>query len=60
MNKDRIYGAGKEIKGAVKDATGKATGNTRLQADGKAEKLVGKLQNQIGKAEDGLKHSLKH
>ncbi len=59
MNEDRIKGAELEVKGTVKEATGKATGNRETQADGAAEKTVGKLQNNIGKVEDDLKHELK-
>jgi uncharacterized protein YjbJ (UPF0337 family) len=52
MDKDRIEGAGKQIKGAVKDAVGKATGDTKLQGEGKADKAEGKVQNTIGGIKD--------
>jgi uncharacterized protein YjbJ (UPF0337 family) len=52
MDKDRIEGAGKQIKGAVKDAVGKATGDTKLQGEGKADKAEGKVQNTIGGVKD--------
>jgi uncharacterized protein YjbJ (UPF0337 family) len=55
MNRDRIDGAAKQAKGAVKEIVGKAVGNPGLAAEGKAEKLVGKVQNAIGAAEDSLK-----
>ncbi|MEO8881918.1 MAG: CsbD family protein [Devosia sp.] len=58
MNKDRIDGTGKEIKGAIKEAAGKVTSNPDTQAEGHAEKIVGKVQNHIGKAEDNVKHEL--
>ncbi len=35
MHKDEVEGAGKQAKGAVKDAAGGLTGNTKLQAEGK-------------------------
>ena len=34
MDKDRIEGAGKQVKGAIKDAAGKVSGDTKLQAEG--------------------------
>ena len=34
MDKDRIEGAAKQVKGAVKDMAGKVTGDTKLQAEG--------------------------
>jgi len=55
MDKDRINGAAKQAKGAVKQAAGKATGDAKLAADGKNEKLQGKLQNTIGGVKDALK-----
>jgi len=54
MNKDRIAGAAKEAKGAVKDATGKLIGREKLQAEGKADKVEGKAQNTAGKVKDAL------
>ena len=55
MNKDRIAGAAKEFKSSVKETIGKATGGAKLEADGNAEKVEGKVQN----ATDGLKDALK-
>jgi len=55
MDKDRIAGAAKEIKGAVKETVGKAVGDAKLQSDGKADKVEGKVQNAIGGLKDALK-----
>ena len=55
MNKDRIAGAAKEIKGSIKEAVGKATGDAKLEVDGKAHKVEGKIQNAVGSLEDALK-----
>ena len=52
MDKDRIAGAAKEIKGSVKEAVGKAVGDAKLQSDGKADKVEGKVQNAIGGLKD--------
>jgi uncharacterized protein YjbJ (UPF0337 family) len=56
MNKDRIEGAAKQAKGAVKEAVGKATNSPKTQMSGKADKVEGKVQNTYGKAKDALKH----
>jgi uncharacterized protein YjbJ (UPF0337 family) len=56
MNKDRIEGAAKQVKGSVKDATGKVLGDAKLQAEGKADKAEGKVQNAIGGLKDKAKH----
>jgi uncharacterized protein YjbJ (UPF0337 family) len=55
MNKDRIEGAAKQAKGAVKDAVGKATNSPKTQMSGKADKVEGKVQSAVGKAKDALK-----
>jgi uncharacterized protein YjbJ (UPF0337 family) len=55
MDKDRIEGAAHQIKGALKEAAGKVTGDAKLKGEGKAEKLAGKVQNTVG----GLKDSVR-
>jgi uncharacterized protein YjbJ (UPF0337 family) len=55
MDKDRVAGAAKEMKGSVKEAIGKAVGDTKLKSDGKADKLEGKVQNTLGGLKDALK-----
>jgi uncharacterized protein YjbJ (UPF0337 family) len=60
MDKDRIEGAANQAKGAVKDATGKIIGDTKLQAEGKADKLKGKVQNAVGGAKDAMRDAQKH
>jgi uncharacterized protein YjbJ (UPF0337 family) len=57
MDSDRIVGAGKEAKGKVKETVGKIVGDAKLQAEGKSEKLKGKLQNAIGGAKDALREA---
>ena len=48
MDKDRIAGAAKGIKGSVKETIGKLVGDAKLQSDGKAERTAGKIQNAVG------------
>jgi uncharacterized protein YjbJ (UPF0337 family) len=55
MDKDRIGGAAKQAKGTLKQAAGKALGDSKLVADGKTDKAAGKLQNAIGGLKDALK-----
>ncbi len=59
MDKDRIVGSAKEIKGSVKETIGKATGDVKLQSDGKADKVKGKVQNALGGAKDAVRDALK-
>jgi uncharacterized protein YjbJ (UPF0337 family) len=55
MDKDRVVGSAKEIKGAVKQAVGKAVGDAKLESEGKAEKIEGTVQNAIGGIKDTLR-----
>ena len=48
MDKDRIEGSAKQAKGAIKEVTGKAVGDAKLTADGKSDKVEGKVQNAVG------------
>lgn len=59
MDKDRIAGALKHVKGAVKDIIGKATGDAKLQVEGKADKAEGKVQNAVGGAKDAARDALR-
>jgi len=52
--KDKAKGRYHELKGNVKQEVGRATNNRRLQAEGLGEKLAGKLQKTIGKAEKAV------
>jgi uncharacterized protein YjbJ (UPF0337 family)/DNA-binding CsgD family transcriptional regulator len=55
MDKDRVAGAAKQVKGSVKEAIGKVIGDTETQAEGAAEKAVGKAQNTAGGAKDAVR-----
>lgn len=48
MDKDRIAGSAKQVKGALKQAAGKVVGDTKLESEGQADKVEGKIQNAIG------------
>jgi uncharacterized protein YjbJ (UPF0337 family) len=55
MDKDRVAGSAKQVKGAVKQAVGKVIGDAKLESEGKADKIEGKVQNAIGGIKDALK-----
>ena len=59
MDKDRIVGSGKVIKGSVKEAIGKVTGDAKLETEGKADKVEGKIQNAVGGVKDAVRDALK-
>jgi len=49
--KDQIEGTFHEVKGKVKETTGKAVNNPDLEGEGKAENLGGKVQKKLGQIE---------
>jgi uncharacterized protein YjbJ (UPF0337 family) len=55
IDKDRIVGSSKVVKGNVKEAIGKALGDAKLEAQGKADKIEGKFQNAVGGFKDAFK-----
>jgi len=55
MNKDRIVGAAKQVKGAAKQAVGSMVGDAKMVADGKSDKVEGRIQNAIGGVKDAMK-----
>jgi uncharacterized protein YjbJ (UPF0337 family) len=59
MDKNRVAGSIKEIKGAGKEAIGKAIGDTKLQNEAKTDKAVGKIQNVGGGLNDAVHDALK-
>ena len=55
MDKDRIKGSYEQAKGSVKDAAGKMLGDTKMQAEGKADKAKGAIHNAVGRAKDAVR-----
>jgi uncharacterized protein YjbJ (UPF0337 family) len=58
VDKDRIEGAGKQIKGSVKEGVGKVTGDEKLKGEGKADKVEGKVQNTVGGLKDKVRDAV--
>jgi len=55
MDKDRVVGSMKVAKGKLKEAVGKAAGDAKLEAEGKTDKIEGKVQNAFGGLKDTIK-----
>jgi len=60
MHKDEMKGAAKDMKGSIKEAAGKATGNDKMAAEGAAERTAGKVQKGVGNLKDAARNALKH
>ena len=52
MNRDRIKGKMKDVKGRVQRQAGEWTDNTEAQIKGAASQVEGKIQGQVGKMKD--------
>jgi uncharacterized protein YjbJ (UPF0337 family) len=55
MDKDQVVGSVKQVKGAVEESVGRTVGDTRLESEGRVDKVEGKIQKVIG----GLRNWLK-
>jgi uncharacterized protein YjbJ (UPF0337 family) len=55
MDKDRVKGSAKIVKGRIKEAVGKAVGDSKLESEGKADKIEGKVQNAVGGLKDAIR-----
>ncbi|PQM27002.1 CsbD family protein [Sphingopyxis lindanitolerans] len=55
MDNNRIKGGAKKVKGSIKEAAGKITGDHSLEAEGIAEKAAGTVQSAAGKAVDKVR-----
>ena len=58
MNKDQKGGAGRNVKGRLKEAAGVVSGNKRLEAEGLAERVVGAAKYAVGAAKHGAAKKL--
>lgn len=52
MNRDRMKGTVDEVVGSAKRKAGELTGNTKLQVEGMAQQVKGKVENAWGKTKD--------
>ena len=55
MDKDRIKGSAEQAKGTIKKAAGAVLGDSKLKAEGEANKLKGKARNAVGGIKDSLR-----
>lgn len=58
MDKEHVKGIAHQVKGAVKEALGKATNDPALEVEGKIEKTEGKARRALGDAKDAVREGL--
>jgi uncharacterized protein YjbJ (UPF0337 family) len=56
-DKDRVEGSAKNIGGKLKEGIGNITGDSKMQAEGKADQAEGKVQNAIGGIKDTVRET---
>jgi uncharacterized protein YjbJ (UPF0337 family) len=54
VDKNRIEGSVKQVKGSIEEAAGKVLGDAKLTAKGKGDKVAGNIQNAVGSVSDSL------
>jgi uncharacterized protein YjbJ (UPF0337 family) len=52
MNRDELKGKAEKAKGFVKEETGELLNDSELEAEGKAERVTGKLRESYGQAKE--------
>lgn len=52
VDRDRIEGSGRKIGGDLKEGAGRILGDSKLQAEGRADQAAGKAQNFWGSLKD--------
>jgi uncharacterized protein YjbJ (UPF0337 family) len=55
MDKDRVEGSAKQMKGNIKEKAGELLGDEKMKAEGRADKVEGKVQNTVGGIKDAIK-----
>jgi len=59
MPDQHVKGAVSTATGTVKEVAGKVTGDRKLEAEGKVQKVQGKVQGKLGDVEDAV-HKDRH
>jgi uncharacterized protein YjbJ (UPF0337 family) len=57
MDDDRVKGSAQNMKGKVKEAAGKVTGDAKLETEGKADQVSGKIRNAVGGIKDSFREA---
>ena len=55
IDNDRVDGSAKNLGGKIKEGIGRATGDSKTEAEGKTDQVKGKVQNAVGGVKDALK-----
>ena len=59
MKKEQVTGRLEEAKGAIKEVAGKVVGNTKLEVEGKIEKISGRTEADAADVANKVEKALK-
>jgi len=59
MNRDHLKSAADKAAGAVKEGVGKATGNQKLETEGRLDEARGEAREVVGDAKDAVRRATK-
>ena len=60
MTDQHVKGAISTVKGTVNEGVGGLTGDTKLEAKGKVQKVQGKVQGKLGEVQDAVRDDDSH
>ena len=60
MTDQHVKGAVSTVKGTVNEGVGGLTGDTKLEATGKVQKVQGKVQGKLGDVQDAVRKDDSH
>lgn len=58
MEKEHVTGATEKAKGKIKEVTGRATGNKKLENEGKLDEAKGAAHNAVGDVKEAGKDAI--
>ena len=58
MDKDRIDGIANKAGGAIKEGVGKLVGDKKMETEGQAQQVKGKIENAVGGAKDAIRDKI--
>jgi uncharacterized protein YjbJ (UPF0337 family) len=59
MDREHIKGAADKVKGSIKEAAGKVTGDRSLESEGKFDKAKGDVHHAAGNVKDAARNLTK-
>ena len=58
VDENRVEGSAKNIGGKIKEGFGKLTGDSKTEAEGKADQAEGRVQNTVGGIKDSVRDAV--